>query len=395
MRPKATFGSFVKKSNILLIFLAFSVNLVIAAEARSEPKEEYVLKWGTVLPTAGVLDEALVRIKRMIEEQTGGGIKNIWYTGGVMGDEPDLIRKVKLGQLQGLLLTAPGLNKVASEIFSFTLPLFYKNSGEIDCAFSRGWPTIEEIFSKRGFVNLGYADLGGVLFMAKVEPKQKKELFQGKWIPPNQYIITDPAETDRIFKQLKLWMWVGAEQFADYLVKIMGGNFKAIIPLSVPEVLMGLQTGMVDMIYATCITLLGLQWQTQTDYLFNFDGYEGLGHPSIMVLFDQKTFGSLPVKYQKIIRAAFQSEFGPKSSRLTSMLREDEEKTCSAIFKRGFGRITITSEAMTAMEKRAEKTYQDIVGKLFSSELLQQVTSIRDQCRRELEPGAHEKAQKP
>ena len=394
MRPRATFGFLVKKSGIFLLFLALSVNLVFAAEARSEPEEKYILKWATILPAEGVLGETLVKIKRMIEEQTGGGIKNTWYTGAVMGDDPDLVRKIKLGQLQGSLLTLVGLQKIAPEVTVFTLPLFYKNYQELDCTLSLGWPLIEEMLSKRGFVVFGVADLGGVTFHAKIEPKQKEELFQGKWIPPNQYIISDPAEAAEIFKQLRLWMWVGVEQFAQYLVNTLG-DFKTIIPLAMPEVLPSLQAGMVDMVYGTCLTTLGLQWWTQCDYLFKFEGYLGLGHPTMMVLIDQKTFNSLPVKYQKIVRAAFQSEFGPKSNRLTSGLRQDEENACRVLLKQGFGEITIVSEALKAMEERAEEQYRDMVGKLFSMELLQQVTSIRDQCRRELESGAHEKAQKP
>jgi hypothetical protein len=75
IRSKTAFGFLVRKSSMILLFLVFSVNPVFAAEARSEPEAKYVIKWGTILPTQGALGEKLLKIKKMIEEQTGGGIK--------------------------------------------------------------------------------------------------------------------------------------------------------------------------------------------------------------------------------------------------------------------------------------------------------------------------------
>ncbi|UCD84732.1 MAG: TRAP transporter substrate-binding protein DctP, partial [Deltaproteobacteria bacterium] len=206
----------MKKINIFLLFLAFSVNLIIADEARSEPKDKHILKWGTIMPAMGVWNETLERIRDMIEEQTGGGIKNIWYYGGVMGDEDDMIRKVRLGQLHGLIILVGGLQKVAPESVVFSLPFFLKNNQEVDCFYSRAWHLVEEVFAKHGYVALGYTHAGSAKLQAKITPNEIRELFQGK----RQYIVKDPTEMNKLFKQFKLWLWPVTKEYADYLYRV-------------------------------------------------------------------------------------------------------------------------------------------------------------------------------
>jgi len=75
---------------------------------------------------------------------------------------------------------------------------------------------------------------------------------------------------------------------------------------------------------------------------------------------------------------------------------ESEISACGTLIKQGFGKITVAGEAMKVVKKRAEKSYYDMAsGKLFSLELLQQLISLRDQCRRELESGGSEKSPNP
>ena len=342
---------------ILLLSLALCFPLPGFAQPREQASPELIIKWATIAPENTVWGDIISESMREIEKRSGGRIKNIWYFGAVMGDEPDTVRKVKLNQLQGLALLTVGLTKLAPEIMAFSLPFLFRNYEEVDCVFERAWTLVEKVFAQRGYVVFGRADIGfSILF-------SKKNL-----------------RTQEDFANTKTWTWVGLE-VDKAAAKLYG--IENIIPLPPPEVLTGLQTGMVDTTYATYYTAIALQWHTQIKFMTDYHKFGGAYAPAILVL-RKDMYDQIPPDIQETMKEVFAESF----PRLRRHLRQDEMKARQSLLNKGVKLIDIDPEFYKSVRAKSQLIYRDWEGEYYPSWFLQGILNARNQCRAGLaQPG--------
>ena len=339
-----------------LIFGIFSGFFLLftpgGGRAEEKTRSQYLLKWATIAPENSVWGDAVVLTTKEIEKRSRGRLKNIWYFGAVMGDEPETILKLKQNELQELALLSVGLSKISPELLAFSIPFLFKNYQEVDCVFNRAWPLVEKVMAEKGYVVFGRADVGfSVIF-------SKKEL-----------------RTAEDFKNAKMWTWAGLEidkPAADLL------GVKTQFPLPLPEVLPALQNGMVDTVYATYYTVIALQWNTQIRYMTDIEKYRGAYAPGLLIL-KKATFDALPPEIQKAMKEVWGSYF----PLLRKHLREDEENARQGLLKRGIKYMEIDPKFLKDINIRAQSIfkYKDLGS---SPWFLNSVLDARDRCRAEL-----------
>jgi len=290
----------------LFSFLILLVFLVQPGSAAPPDQAVHVIKWGTIAPENTVWGHITMQASKEMEERSGGRIKNIWYFGGVMGDEPDMIRKARINQLQGMALLTIGISKLLPELTSLSLPFLFNNYDEVDCVFAQVWPMVEEIADQKGYVVLGRADVGFSVFFTK-----------------------DNLEDPKQLKKTKVWKWSGLDLPMEELAGWIFGmtNF---VSLSLPDVLTALQTGMVDTVYATYYSAVALQWQTQFKYMTDVDALGGAYAPALLLI-KKDIFNSMPPDLQKIVRETCDKHF----TGLRLGLRKDEAQAKQELVKRG------------------------------------------------------------
>ena len=368
--------------NVIFILLGIFFFLFLPSGAPAQEKArktEFPLKWGTIAPVTTSWGESIERVNKLIEQNSGGRIKNTWYYGSVMGDEMDMIRKVKIGQLQGLAVLTVGLQKLAPETGVLTLPFLFKDYQEVDCTYPKIWNLLREAFEKHGFVLLGHTDVCFAIMQSRISPDMETELKKDIMVNGK---ISDPAKNDKLLRYLKQWAWQALDIDA-YLYKMIG--ISNVIPLQLTDVLTALQTGMVNSVYGSCSTTVALQWQTYINYIIKFGGYEGVAYAPAMLVLDKKAFYSLPPNLQKIVRDAWQTELGPGSTRLSLQVREDEQKMCQGMKNRGTKEIMIDPELTKIYAEKSKPIYKMMEGKYYPPEFLQAVEKARDECRASLE----------
>lgn len=371
MIPKSIPRPFLSFTLLSLLCTCIYSPRAIARDAGQESAR--ILKWGTIAPVGTSWQESIERVNRLIEEGTNGNLKNVWYYGAVMGDEVDVIRKVKLGQLQGTALLTLGLQKIAPEVGVFTLPFLFRDFEEVDCVFPKVWHLVEDAFERHGFVVLGYTDVCFAILQSRITPEDEKKLLGG--IKGNR--IEDWELGEKLLGHLKQWAWIGLD-IDRHFYGVVG--VENIIPLPLTDVLTALQTGMVNSVYGSCTTTVALQWQIHINKIVNFEGYKGVAYAPAMMVVDRKTFYSLPDEYQKIIRRAWQTEIGPGSDKLTKILRADEEKMCQGLRKRGVKEYIISSSIVEKYKGKSMKLREELVGKFYPPEFLAAVIKARDEC---------------
>ena len=63
---------------------------------------------------------------------SNGKVRLRIYPGGVAGDEPDMVRKMRIGQLHAAALTGAGLTRISQEIQALQMPMMFRSNAEFD-----------------------------------------------------------------------------------------------------------------------------------------------------------------------------------------------------------------------------------------------------------------------
>ena len=112
---------------------------------------EHTLKIATLAPDGSSWHKAFKQVARDVKEQTDGRIVIKIYAGGVMGDEPAMVRKMRTGQLDGAAVTSVGLSLIDESIRVLELPMLFQSVEEVDYVADKMWPYFQAKFEKKGF----------------------------------------------------------------------------------------------------------------------------------------------------------------------------------------------------------------------------------------------------
>ena len=232
-----------------------------------------VLKLATLVPDGSVWDKTFKQMGADWKKETKGRVNLRVYPGGIAGDETDIIRKMRLGQLQAGSLTVTGLATIDPYFRIFETPLFFESSEELEYVLKAVTPELERRLDERGFVLVHWGHAGWV------------HLFSKK-----------PVTTLEDLRKLKQWVWAGDNKMVQWWKE---NGFKPV-PLSVPDIPTGLQTGLVEAVPITPLAAIGFQWFRSTPYLLDFGVVPYLG----ATIVTKKAWKKIKPDDQKLLRAA-------------------------------------------------------------------------------------------
>jgi TRAP-type C4-dicarboxylate transport system substrate-binding protein len=215
------------RKKIILALVVFALPLVpFSARALT-------VKLGTVAPEGSPWHDGLQEIASEWQRISGGKIRVRIYPGGVAGDEPDLLRKIRIGQLHAAALTKSGLFALVPEVDLISFPLMLQSDGELDLLIEKIGPEIEAQLEEKGFKVLNWSRAGWVYFFSK-----------------------EPVHMPEDLKRQKLFFW-GSD--TEYLELLQRAGFQPV-PLAINDLLPSLQTGLVNSFAAPPVAALSFQW---------------------------------------------------------------------------------------------------------------------------------------
>ncbi|MBI2890441.1 MAG: TRAP transporter substrate-binding protein DctP [Nitrospirae bacterium] len=271
------------------------------AQGAQAAEGQIVLKVGTLAPKGSTWERVFAETLNDINRATNGRLKFLMYAGGVLGDEEDMVRKIRIGQLDGGGFTVLGAEEIAAETSILELPFFFDSLEQVDRLRSFMEEELGKLYASRGFVLLSLVDQAGFIQMYSKEK------------------VASLAD----LKSRKPWVWAGNRvHYETY--KAMGIEPN---PLAVPDVLQGLQTGLINVVTTTPLACVALQWYTQINYVLKVDlRYE----PGVIVL-AKKTWDSLPAEYRELIMH-LSKQYQPK---LIDTARRDDQTALGGMRKKG------------------------------------------------------------
>ena len=276
-----------------------------------------------------------------VREKTQNKVGFKFYPGGVMGDEKDVLRKMRIGQLDAGAFTGLGGGTVLSEVRVLELPFLFDTHEQATKVRRALAPQFEKDFLKKGYVVLGWAENGFVYIFSK-----------------------KPVRSEADLKIQKMWAWTG-----DPLVEQMYSTFQITpVSLAMPEVLPSLQTNLVEGVYCPPLACLATQWFTAVSYLTDFP----LAYASGMVLLTQKTWGELSVEEKKVLK-----ETGAKyTEELNQRITQDNKEAFALLIQNGIKKVELPDSEKEAIRKKSLEVHKNLSEKLYSPALLQKVRDL-------------------
>ena len=114
------------------------------------PLFSLTIKLGTLVPPGSPWD---LHLKKMIADWgriSGGKVILKAYTWGRAGDESDMLRKIRLGQLHAAGLSVVGLSQIYSGVLALASPLLVQSEEELDYLFSQMDEHLQQAFLEKG-----------------------------------------------------------------------------------------------------------------------------------------------------------------------------------------------------------------------------------------------------
>ena len=199
------------------------------------------IKLATIVPEGSIWDKAIRRLGAEWEAGTDGRVSLRVYPGGVAGDEPDIIRKMRIGQLHGALMSTSGLGDIEPAFLLFETPLFFQTDDEIRHLLTEMGPVFERRLEEKGYVLVHWGHAG--------------------WL---RMFSDEPIESYEDFRNMKQFVWGSENRMGTWYQE---KGLKPV-PLAATDVLTGLQTGLIDALPATPLTALSLQWFRSAPNMF-------------------------------------------------------------------------------------------------------------------------------
>ncbi len=264
--------------------------------------ESYTLKFATLIPTGTSWTKILDDWVKEVETKSNGRLKFKMYSGGVMGDEPDVLRKIRKGQLHGGLFTGYGIGRVYSPARVLEMPFLFKSVDESDYVREQLMPDLEIGFRKNGFELLGWPEVGFIHFFS-----------------------TKPITSVDDIRKRRIWLWQGdplGEAF------FSAANIKPI-PLSIMDVYTQLSArhGSIDTVYTSTFGAIALQWYSKLKYATNIQLTNAIGG----VIVSNHFYNKLPADLQQLLKTTGKI----MGDKIRLKAREENQKSIAILKKNG------------------------------------------------------------
>jgi TRAP-type C4-dicarboxylate transport system substrate-binding protein len=331
----------MKRPWLAIATATLAVTLAAPAHAQNT-----VIKLATLVPEGSVWDQAMRQMGAEWSAATQGRVVLRVYPGGVAGDEPDIVRKMRIGQLQASAITTAGLADIDPSFQVFNIPMFFESYQELYAVLDRLTPLFKQRLEAKGFVLLAWGHGGWVYFFTK-----------------------QPVATLDELKKTKIFAWAGDDKM---LQRWKGNGFQPVA-LSATDILTGLQTGMIDAYPTTPLLGLTLQWYRHTPYMV------GVGLAPLVggLVITKQAWNRIPEGDRgRILTACAKFE-----RRLTVEVPRQDTTAVTEMRKRGLTVTKVTAAGVGQFRSAAQSFAADMRGDVVPADILDLVARERDAYR--------------
>jgi TRAP-type C4-dicarboxylate transport system substrate-binding protein len=328
---------------IIVALLAVFVLGVPGSPRRVEADGEIELRVATLAPRNSPFMRDFERlVDKRLRQETNGAVRISLYPSGSAGDETDMLRKMRAGQLDAAMITSEGLGLILPEVNVLRAPGIITTYQQLESVQKVMLPQFDRSFEAKGFKLIAWGEAGEYRYFSR-QP------------------VYQPAD----IRKMRPWLWPSSP--------IMKETWQAIgavgVPLGMAEVYGALQTRMVDLVESTAIAYTAFMWHT-TDLAYVTEATSG-----VLVgawLMNKSAFDKLRPEWQAVLLRL--AEDNNQSTRLRT--REGDAKAYDLLVKRGLKVTKFTPSGEQQLAAIRKQVREHLVGRVYSADLLAQVQQV-------------------
>jgi TRAP-type C4-dicarboxylate transport system substrate-binding protein len=297
------------------------------------------LRIGSLVPKNSQYHQQLMEMGESWRAAQGGNARFVAFTDGSQGGEAELARRMRIGQLQGALMSVVGLREIEPTVAALqNLPLLFRNWDEVDHVREKMRPAMEKRFLERGFVVVAWGDAGWVRFFSK-----------------------EPALRPDDFKRMKFFAW-GSEPEQQAIMKSLGYT---PVPLETADILPAMQTGMINVVPSTPYFALASQVYDTAKNMLDINWAPIVG----ALVVTKKAWDAMSPAAQQALKSG-----GEKAGVvMRQQARKEVDEAVEAMKKRGLKVNKPSAEQMREWNELAERLYPRIRGSMVPADTFDEV----------------------
>lgn len=325
---------------LLLALLA----LTLPAAQADDPVK---VRLGTIAPKGSSYFRILQELGEGWRKVQGEASAFVIYGDGSQGGEADMVRRMRVGQLNAALLSSVGLAEIDRSALALqTVPMLFHDWAEVDYVRERVRQQLDARLAEKGFVVLFWAD--------------------GGWV---RYFSKDPAATPTEFKRFKVFAWAGNTEQVN-LMKSMGYQ---PVPLETADILPGLQTGLINAVPTTPFFALAGQFSGPAPNMLDVKWVPIIG----AAVMTRKIWDAMSPAARDELRRA-----GEKAGAdMRARARREDLESIEAMKKRGLKVIVPTPDQEAQWRAAAEEVYPRMRGPIVPADMWDEIVKVLTEYR--------------
>jgi TRAP-type C4-dicarboxylate transport system substrate-binding protein len=331
---------------IKVLGISFLTVILLIAPLGADAKTT-AIKIATLAPEGSSYIQTLNELNAELMQKTNNGVRLRIYAGGVLGDEKDMRRKMHVGQIHGAVLTAAGLSGIFIEMDVFQIPFLFEGYDEIDFVVEKMDAFFQKGLQDKGYILLGWSEAGFIRLLS-----------------------THPIASLDDLRKAKVWTW----EEAPMAKAIFDEAGISAIPLSLPDVMVGLQTGLVEVVYAPPSMAISLQWFTKTKYMTDVPLMYLIGG----VVIKKTIFKKLSPDHQQVLMELCTKYLG----QLKLTIRKENQDAIRVMAKHGVKLIYPSEDQIEDFKKVSQNAMNNQTGKSFSARVKDEILTYLEEYRK-------------
>lgn len=338
--------SLVRRLGCLAV-AALIINIALSGCGETFGQSPIRVRLATLAPKGSSYHQILQAMAEKWRQAPGGGVALTIFTDGSMGGEADMVRRMRVGQIQAGMLTVVGLSEIDQSVSALqNMPMMFRSLDEVDYVRQKLAPTLEKRLLDKGFVVLFWGDSGWVRFFSKEA-------------------VIYPSD----LKRMKLFAWSGDTHQLD----IMKASGYQPIPLETSDILPSLQTGLINAVPSTPLYALAGQFYGPAPHMLELNWAPLVGGAVIL----KKTWDSIPAPTREVMLKTA-AEAGEQ---IKIRSRAESDQSVDSMKKRGLIVHKVTPEIEAAWRKAVEEAYAKIRGTIVPADMFDEVSRLLQEFR--------------
>jgi TRAP-type C4-dicarboxylate transport system substrate-binding protein len=272
---------------------------------------------------------------------TNGEVEMIIYHNGVAGGEKEVVRNLRVNQIQAAVLSTYGLYEISPEVMTLSCPFLIRDDDELDLVLAGLKDELEEKINSKGYFTIAWARVGWVKFFSKQPIYVPADLRKQK-LGTN----ADQAEMNEIFKTMGFQM----------------------IPVARNDILIALNSSMVDAVFQSPVAVGSMQVFGLAKNMASINIAPFIG----AVVFNQRTWRAIPEKYKpQLIDAVRRNE-----AELDRSIRELEADMVKTMENYGLKVNQLSSQQEQLWYDEIGKSMPSLIGSMFDRGVYERIEAL-------------------